>query len=184
MWQVHIQNSTLAGGVAVGTTADMVIHPYGALLTGAVAGVLSVFGFRFLTVRRPWPSPLHRSSFFSFLSLNRHAWTESDRSVSGLWCVFLYSLSWARSWTFTTRVEWTTCTECQDSWPASREYSYRALPRTTSTRTACLTSGQRGTPCTIVDVQQAHKRATKQQHSLPPSSSLLLEALLQVSHDG
>lgn len=46
---MHIQNSTLAGGVAVGTTSDMVIHPYGALLTGTVAAILSVFGFRFLT---------------------------------------------------------------------------------------------------------------------------------------
>lgn len=179
MWQVHIQNSTLAGGVAVGTTSDMVIHPYGALLTGAVAGVLSVFGFRFLTVRRPWPSPFHHYPLFISYSV----WTESGRFVSGS-CVFLYSLSWARSWKFTTRVEWTICTVCQGSWPASREYSCRASPRTTSTRTACLTSGQRGTPCTIVGVQQAHKRATKQQRSLLPSSSLLLEALSQVSHEG
>ena len=48
--QVLIQNSTLAGGVAVGTTSDMMIHPYGAILTGTVAGILSVLGFRFLTV--------------------------------------------------------------------------------------------------------------------------------------
>lgn len=46
---VHIQNSTLAGGVAVGTLADMIIQPWGAILTGAVAGVVSVLGYRFLT---------------------------------------------------------------------------------------------------------------------------------------
>lgn len=47
---VHIQNSTLAGGVAIGTAADMMIQPWGALVVGMIAGVLSVFGYRFLTV--------------------------------------------------------------------------------------------------------------------------------------
>ncbi|XP_020849553.1 ammonium transporter Rh type A [Phascolarctos cinereus] len=46
---VHIQNATLAGGVAVGTCADMAIQPYGAMLIGSIAGVVSVLGFKFLT---------------------------------------------------------------------------------------------------------------------------------------
>ncbi|XP_039604044.1 ammonium transporter Rh type A [Polypterus senegalus] len=46
---VHIQNATLAGGVAVGTCADMSIGPYGAMLIGFVAGIISTFGFKFLT---------------------------------------------------------------------------------------------------------------------------------------
>ncbi|XP_046383541.1 ammonium transporter Rh type A isoform X4 [Ischnura elegans] len=45
---VHIQNATLAGGVAVGTAADMMVQPYGALLIGMAAGTLSVFGYHFL----------------------------------------------------------------------------------------------------------------------------------------
>uniref|UniRef100_A0A1I8FRZ7 Ammonium_transp domain-containing protein n=1 Tax=Macrostomum lignano TaxID=282301 RepID=A0A1I8FRZ7_9PLAT len=32
----HIQNATLAGGVAVGTVADMMIRPYGALIIGCL----------------------------------------------------------------------------------------------------------------------------------------------------
>lgn len=48
--QIHIQNATLAGGVAVGTMADMMIHPWGALLIGSVAAVLSVLGYTFVTV--------------------------------------------------------------------------------------------------------------------------------------
>ncbi|PVD27461.1 hypothetical protein C0Q70_12621 [Pomacea canaliculata] len=46
---VHIQNATLAGGVAMGTAADMPVHPWGALLIGSVAAIISVLGFKFLT---------------------------------------------------------------------------------------------------------------------------------------
>ncbi|NP_776596.1 ammonium transporter Rh type A [Bos taurus] len=46
---VHIQNATLAGGVAVGTCADMEIPPYYAMIIGSIAGAVSVFGFKFLT---------------------------------------------------------------------------------------------------------------------------------------
>ncbi|NXB26658.1 RHAG protein, partial [Rhagologus leucostigma] len=46
---VLIQNSTLAGGVAVGTCADMAIHPFSAMFIGVIAGIVSVLGFQFLT---------------------------------------------------------------------------------------------------------------------------------------
>ncbi|NXG44854.1 RHAG protein, partial [Psilopogon haemacephalus] len=46
---VLIQNATLAGGVAVGTCADLSIHPFGAMCIGTIAGIISVFGFHFLT---------------------------------------------------------------------------------------------------------------------------------------
>ena len=49
---MHVQNATLAGGVAVGTSADMMIHPYGALFIGTLAGTLSVVGYRFITVSK------------------------------------------------------------------------------------------------------------------------------------
>ncbi|RZB40446.1 ammonium transporter Rh type A, partial [Asbolus verrucosus] len=50
---VHIQNSTLAGGVAVGTSANLMLQPFGAVLIGTVAGLLSVAGYVKLT---PWLS--------------------------------------------------------------------------------------------------------------------------------
>ncbi|XP_038655871.1 ammonium transporter Rh type A-like [Scyliorhinus canicula] len=46
---VHIQNATLAGGVAAGTSADMMIYPYGSLLIGVIAGIISTIGFKYLT---------------------------------------------------------------------------------------------------------------------------------------
>ena len=44
----HIQNATLAGGIAVGAVADMVITPFGAALIGTCAGALVTLGFRFV----------------------------------------------------------------------------------------------------------------------------------------
>uniref|UniRef100_T1DNL1 Putative ammonium transporter 1 n=1 Tax=Anopheles aquasalis TaxID=42839 RepID=T1DNL1_ANOAQ len=46
---VHVQNSTLAGGVAVGSICNLLIHPFGALIVGVIAGIISVLGYRFLT---------------------------------------------------------------------------------------------------------------------------------------
>ncbi|KAK4287949.1 hypothetical protein Pmani_038997, partial [Petrolisthes manimaculis] len=46
---VHIQNSTLAGGVAIGTAADLMVQPWGALLIGILAGTVSVLGYMYLT---------------------------------------------------------------------------------------------------------------------------------------
>ena len=46
---VHIQNATLAGGVAIGTAADLLVKPYGALVVGSVAALVSVIGYKWIT---------------------------------------------------------------------------------------------------------------------------------------
>merc|ERR1719384_2085640 len=48
---VHIQNATLAGGVAVGSSSDLVVGPWASILCGMVAGCLSVSGYVYLTPR-------------------------------------------------------------------------------------------------------------------------------------
>lgn len=46
---VHVQNSVLAGGVAVGSACDLVIQPWAAIIVGFVAGIVSVAGYTMLT---------------------------------------------------------------------------------------------------------------------------------------
>lgn len=62
--QVLIQNATLAGGVAVGTCADLEIHPFSAMFIGVIAGIVSVLGFQFLTVSIGDPALLPFCYFF------------------------------------------------------------------------------------------------------------------------
>jgi len=45
----HIQNATLAGGVAIGSVADMVVTPFGAMVTGTLAGALSTIGYEHIS---------------------------------------------------------------------------------------------------------------------------------------
>lgn len=51
--QVHIQNAALAGGVAAGTAGEMMLTPYGSMIVGFLAGIISVLGFKYLSVRFP-----------------------------------------------------------------------------------------------------------------------------------
>lgn len=46
---VHVQNATLAGGVAVGTCADLIIKPWGAILIGMTSGLVSTLGYAYVT---------------------------------------------------------------------------------------------------------------------------------------
>jgi len=45
---IHIQNATLAGGVAVGTVADKNIGIFGAMIIGSLAGTISTLGYKYL----------------------------------------------------------------------------------------------------------------------------------------
>lgn len=47
---VHVQNSTLAGGVAVGSVCNLLVGPHGALLIGTISAIISVLGYRYLSV--------------------------------------------------------------------------------------------------------------------------------------
>lgn len=45
---IHIQNSSLAGGVAIGAVADLPIMASSAMIIGGFAGVVSVLGYKYL----------------------------------------------------------------------------------------------------------------------------------------
>jgi len=42
-------NATLAGGVAIGSSCGVLYYPGVALAIGFMAGIISVFGFRYLS---------------------------------------------------------------------------------------------------------------------------------------
>jgi ammonium transporter Rh len=44
-----VLNSSIAGGVAIGASADIIVMPFGAMLTGFIAGVVSSFGYGYLS---------------------------------------------------------------------------------------------------------------------------------------
>jgi len=46
---VHIQNASLAGGVAIGSSSDLVVGPHMAIITGLIAGGASTLGYVYLT---------------------------------------------------------------------------------------------------------------------------------------
>lgn len=46
---MHIQNSTLAGGVVMGAACSLKITPGGAFIVGGIAGIISVCGYQYLT---------------------------------------------------------------------------------------------------------------------------------------
>eukprot|EP00798_Chlamydomonas_sp_ICE-L_P024559 gene24559-10170_t len=49
MNMIHVQNSTLAGGVAIGAACTLRMTPGGSVVVGAAAGAISVLGFTYLT---------------------------------------------------------------------------------------------------------------------------------------
>lgn len=44
-----VLNATLAGGVVVGASCDLITRPFGAMLCGLFAGTISTIGFRKLS---------------------------------------------------------------------------------------------------------------------------------------
>ena len=60
----HIQNATLAGGVAIGAVADLMVGPWAALTIGGLAGILSVVGFEFISVSHPYQKALTKFIFY------------------------------------------------------------------------------------------------------------------------
>lgn len=73
IFKVHIQNATLAGGVAIGSVADMLIGPWASVLIGFIGGTLSVVGYKYISVSSFYISPYFSSHIFQLYSVYSHS---------------------------------------------------------------------------------------------------------------
>ena len=48
---LHIQHATIAGGIAIGSVADLDIQIYIALIAGSLAGLLATIGYQYIDVK-------------------------------------------------------------------------------------------------------------------------------------
>ncbi|CAJ1966222.1 unnamed protein product [Cylindrotheca closterium] len=106
---VHIANSTLAGGVAVGSSARLAMTPGGAFLLGMAAGVVSVYGYKYSTPKleekfgiydtcgvgnlHGWPSVLGGLLSIVFVAMNSDAEFLNHEALTQCVAQFLAVLS-------------------------------------------------------------------------------------------
>jgi len=85
---VHIQNATLAGGVAVGASGDLIVAPYAAMVLGMCAGTLSTAGYVYLS---PW---LERKGLRDTCGINNlHGMPGILGGIGGILCAGFSGLS-------------------------------------------------------------------------------------------
>lgn len=91
---MHIQNASLAGGVAMGTSANLMVTPYGSAIIGSLAAILSVLGYKYITVI--------------------HIFNNRQKLAYAL--ITIFSRSYLISYTFMTHAVSTICMVCQEYW--------------------------------------------------------------------
>uniref|UniRef100_A0A1A9ZUE5 Ammonium transporter AmtB-like domain-containing protein n=1 Tax=Glossina pallidipes TaxID=7398 RepID=A0A1A9ZUE5_GLOPL len=88
---VHVQNSTLAGGVAVGTVCNLMIGGHGAILIGILAGSLSVIGYRYVTFRNRSKVLLGRNRTISYHKTHKQLRDRNRLDISSQAIVIVYA---------------------------------------------------------------------------------------------
>lgn len=82
----HVQNATLAGGVAMGSAASMPVTPFGAIIIGALAGVLSTCGYSYIKVDQKLEIPGVLKCIFSPLFPTQSTFTTHAVSTTSTAC--------------------------------------------------------------------------------------------------
>ena len=80
----HIQVATLAGGVVMSTPSGTPVHPFGALLIGFIAGIVSTLGFKYSQVGYFKPAFPTSSSFSRLYQDMLSMWQVSSIYISTL----------------------------------------------------------------------------------------------------
>ena len=60
-------NATLAGGVALGASADLIANPYGAMIVGCLSGLVSALGYAYFTPIARGKLGLHDNCVVTYL---------------------------------------------------------------------------------------------------------------------
>jgi ammonium transporter Rh len=77
---IHIQHATIAGGIAIGSVADLNVQVYVALLVGSLAGLISTLGYQFIDPFLKKTIKLHDTCGVQSL----HAWPGLISGILGI----------------------------------------------------------------------------------------------------
>uniref|UniRef100_A0A0N4ZXI2 Ammonium_transp domain-containing protein n=1 Tax=Parastrongyloides trichosuri TaxID=131310 RepID=A0A0N4ZXI2_PARTI len=90
---IHIANSTLAGGVAIGNVANIVPNPWVSLVIGTIAGFISVIGYVYITPVLANRAGLHDTCGV----LNLHGFPGLVSGICGIIFAFIYTQDYYRN---------------------------------------------------------------------------------------
>uniref|UniRef100_A0AAF5D0Q0 Ammonium_transp domain-containing protein n=3 Tax=Strongyloides stercoralis TaxID=6248 RepID=A0AAF5D0Q0_STRER len=84
---IHIANSTIAGGVAIGNVANVIPNPWVSLIIGTISGFISVLGYEFITPTLSKRGKLHDTCGV----INLHGFPGILSGLCGILFAFIYT---------------------------------------------------------------------------------------------
>uniref|UniRef100_A0A0N5CHT5 Ammonium_transp domain-containing protein n=1 Tax=Strongyloides papillosus TaxID=174720 RepID=A0A0N5CHT5_STREA len=84
---IHVANSTIAGGVAIGNVANVITNPWVSIVVGSIAGFISVLGYEYLTPLLSKRGGLHDTCGV----INLHGFPGILSGLCGILFAFIYT---------------------------------------------------------------------------------------------